>query len=821
MDMIPASPARSRCQQLLAQMTLDEKIALLSGQDFWTLPAIERLGIPSLRMSDGPTGLRSTNSEPATVFPVGTALAASFNPELVGQVGAAIAREAIAHNVDVLLAPGINIQRTPLGGRNFEYYSEDPVLTGEIGAAFVAGVQREGVGTSLKHFAANNQEHCRMSGSSDVDERVLREVYFTAFEHIVRKAQPWTIMSAYNRLNGVFCSENDWLLNTVLKGEWGFEGVVVSDWGAAKSTLGSAIGGLDLEMPGPARFYGQALHDAVVAGEVSEAVVDDHALRVLALLERCGLLDGNPKSSRGELSSTAHRELARRAASEAVVLLKNESNLLPLSEAGSLAVIGALADYPAIQGGGSSQVTPDRVISPLAALQDRLGQSVRIVFERGVDSEPSAPTINPALLATAEGAMGLTARYFANSHFGGNPVFEQTEHSFAKLGFGDQALCEGGLDFSAEWTGVLRPRFSGQHDFELLHSNPMVELEIGGQTLINDATEREIEMLFMILPLNRRKVSIELEAGREYPITIRYGQPADGSIRGFNIFDVALREPAPEPEAALAAASLADTVVVFAGPGMTAETEGSDRSSMRLPEAQNALIEQLAAINPNIIVCLNCGGPVEMPWEGKVKAILQCWLPGQEGGAAIADVLTGAVNPSGKLPITFPRRYEDNPSFLHYPGGSHVHYGEGLFVGYRHYDAAGIEPLFPFGHGLSYTRFELSGLAAPTKAGRHEDILVTLDVRNIGERDGAETVQLYLEHCSPQETMPRRQLKAFTKVMLPAGEARRISLNVPRRAFAWYDLDAGAWTVTPGNYRFHIGISSRDLRLVHPIEITE
>ena len=287
-----------RCAGLLAALTLDEKIALLSGKDFWTLPAIERLGIPSLRMSDGPTGLRSVNSEPATVFPVGTALAASFNPALVSEVAAAIAREAITHGVDVLLAPGINIQRTPLGGRNFEYYSEDPVLAGAIGVAYVNGVQAEGVGTSVKHFAANNQEHRRMDGSSDVGERVLREVYLPAFEQVVREAQPWTVMSAYNRINGVFCSQNEWLLNGVLKDEWGFDGVVVSDWGAARDTVGCAAGGLDLEMPGPARVYGVALSQAVAAGEVDMAAIDDHALRVLRLIERCGLLDGNPKTAR-------------------------------------------------------------------------------------------------------------------------------------------------------------------------------------------------------------------------------------------------------------------------------------------------------------------------------------------------------------------------------------------------------------------------------------------------------------------------------------------------------------------------------------------
>jgi beta-glucosidase len=818
MENYTTSGGPGRCARLLAALTPDEKIALLSGKDFWTLPAVERLGIPSLRMSDGPTGLRSVNSDPATVFPVGTALAASFNPALVSEVAAAIAREAITHGVDVLLAPGINIQRTPLGGRNFEYYSEDPVLAGAIGVAYVNGVQAEGVGTSVKHFAANNQEHRRMDGSSDVGERVLREVYLPAFEQVVREARPWTVMSAYNRINGVFCSQNDWLLNHVLKGEWCYDGVVVSDWGAAKDTAGCANGGLDLEMPGPARVFGAALKQAVAAGEVSEAVIDDHALRVLRLIERCGLLDGNPKSARAKGHGPAHRDLARRAAADAMVLLKNDDALLPIADVHSLAVIGALADFPAIQGGGSSQVTPERLVSPLDGLRQRLGNRAEITFARGVDTEPRIPTINPALLATATGEAGLAARYYAAPDFSGAPVLEQVETSFAKLGFGAAAQSDDDA-FSAQWTGVLRPRFNGRHDFEILHSNPEVWLEVDGKPLVSETTPRETEMLFMILPLNRRQVSLELQAGREYPIRIRYAQPASGSIRAFNIFDVKVREPAPDRAAAIAAAREAEVALVFVGPGTTAETEGMDRASMCLPDEQNELVEAVVAANANTVVCVNSGGPVEMPWAGKVKAIVQCWLPGQGGGHALADVLTGTVNPSAKLHVTFPRRYEDNPTFLHYPGGSHVHYGEGLFVGYRHYDATGIASLFPFGHGLSYTSFALSDLEAPERAKAGEDITVTCRLANTGARAGAEVVQLYLEHRDPAETMPPRQLKAFAKHELAPGETTKVTLKVPGRAFAWYDVDAGGWTVTPGRYRLHVGTSSRNLPIVHDIEI--
>lgn len=813
-------PTLDRCTRILAVMSLDEKIALLSGKDFWSTSPVERLGIPSLRMADGPTGLRSVNSDPATVFPVGAALAASFNPDLVGEVSAAIGREAIAHGVDVLLAPGINIQRTPLGGRNFEYYSEDPVLAGTIGVAYVNGVQSQGVGTSVKHFAANNQEHRRMDSSSDMGERALREIYLAGFEQVVREAAPWTVMSAYNRINGVFCSQNEWLLNVVLKGEWNYQGVVVSDWGAAKNTAGCAKGGLDLEMPGPARVYGLSLKHAVEEGEVAVETIDDHALRVLGLIERCGLLDGNPKAAQAQAHGCAHRELARRAATEAMVLLKNEEAILPLRATDRLAVIGVLADFPAIQGGGSSQVTPERIISPLDGLCEHFSGGSQIVFERGVDAEPRTPTINPRLLLTGQGENGLTAIYFANPDFDGAPVLERTESWLSKLGFGEAAQSDDDLAFSVEWTGVLRPRFSGQHRFEILHSNPDVCLEIDGTMLVAETTPRETELLYMILPLNRRHAVIGLEAGRDYPIRIRYSQPAEGSIRAFNIFDVKLREPAPDRERAIAAARTSDVVLVFVGPGTTAETEGMDRASMRLPEAQNALIEDIAAINPNIVVCVNCGGPVEMPWADKVKAIVQCWLPGQEGGHAIADVLTGVVNPSGKLPVTFPVRYTDNPTYLHYPGGARVHYGEGLYVGYRHYDAAEVAPLYPFGHGLSYTRFALADIVAPESAAAFEDITVELTITNTGMLAGAEVVQLYLEHVNPAETMPVRQLKAFAKRHLAVGEQSHVSLRLQGRAFAWYDVDGGGWTVTPGHYRLHIGTSSRNLVAACDIEIT-
>lgn len=805
---------------LRSEMTLDEKILMLSGQDFWTLPAIERLGIPSLRLADGPTGLRSNNSDPSTVFPIGTALAATWDRDLVEAVSGAIGSEAIAHGVDVLLAPGVNIQRTPLGGRNFEYYSEDPHLSAEIGVAYVNGVQSRGVGTSVKHYAANNQERNRMSISANIHERPLLEIYLSSFEPIIRRAKPWTVMSAYNRVNGTFASEHHHLLEDVLKTEWGFDGVVVSDWGATKSTVGSANHGLDLEMPGPGRFFGEALKNAVAHGHVPIEKIDEHVLRVLRLIARCGLLDGNPKKVHGSLRTDEHRELARKAAAEAMVLLRNEGNLLPIREAKSIAVIGALADYPAIQGGGSSQVIPDRIVSPLEGLRNALPEKVDIRFERGVDPEPKPPILDGRLLSPFPGSneQGLQAKYYSSSAFGGDVVHEEVDWRFAKLGFGNVAQQPEDPGFSVEWTGWFTPRYSGHHEWLITHSNSDVELFFDDEILVGPDTDRETELLYMILEMNVRPASVTLEAGRSYPIKIRYSQPAGNAIKGFNILNVFLREPKPNIEDALDVARSCKQAIVFVGTGTTAETEGEDRRSMELSGQQNALVERVLEVNPNTVVVLNTGAPVEMPWADTAPSILQMWLPGQEGGHALADVLTGNVNPSGKLPMTFPKRYEDNPTFLHYPGGQHTDYGEGLLVGYRYYDKVGIEPLFPFGHGLSYSKFELSDLSAPRRISVGEPFRCSLRIANTGPVAGSETVQVYVEDRATQEAQPLRQLRTFKKITLDVGDEETVEIELDERAFAYWNSDTQTWTVSEGEYVIHVGTSSRDLQL--PAELT-
>lgn len=809
-----------RVSGLLGQMTLEEKVSLLSGRDMWSLNSVERLGIPSLTMSDGPTGLRSSESKPATVFPVGVCVAATWDRELVHDMSAAIGREAIAYGVDVLLAPTVNIQRTPLGGRNFECYSEDPFLASQIGTAYVQGVQSEGVGTSLKHYVANNQEYERMRYSANIGKRALREIYLSAFEPVVKDARPWTVMSAYNRINGTYASEHNELLNEVLKDEWGFDGIVVSDWTGTKSTVGAANGGLDLEMPGPGIWFGNNLIGAAQDGLVSETTIDDHAGRILHLIERCGLFDDNPKTASAELSSDRHRELARDAAAAGMVLLKNERDLLPLKTAKAIAVIGAGADLPTIQGGGSSQVAPDRIVTPLEALLAEFGRNANIRFERGIDHEPKPPTLDGRLLSpeTRANSQGLRTRYFANANCEGDVVQEEVDWRFSKLGFGEKAQKAGDGSFSVEWTGVLVPRYSGEHVFQMRNSPAGVELSLDGEALIDAETPFENELLFMLLPLQTRRASIELEAGNAYPITVRYKLPAGMGIPGFNMLNLGLREPEPEYEAALNAARDAEVALVFVGSGTTAETEGEDRQSMALSDEQNQLVRDCLAANPNTVVIVNTGAPVEMPWADEVPAIVQMWLPGQEGGAALADILSGAVNPSGKLPLTFPRRYKDNPTYPFYPGGDQADYGEDLFVGYRYYDKIDCDPLFPFGHGLSYSRFAISNCQAPDEAKAGETVELSVDLQNVGDFAGAEVVQIYVSNHASGETMPVRELRAFEKAHLEAGETKTLSFAMPARAFSWFDPDRDDWVVTPGKYLIGVGRSSRDI--VQNLELT-
>jgi beta-glucosidase len=644
--------------RLLNELTVAEKASLTSGSSFWYTTPIERLGVTKIMVSDGPHGLRAQPGEgdhvglggsiPATCFPTASAVASSWNPELLHRIGEALAQEARACNLSVILGPGVNMKRSPLCGRNFEYFSEDPFLAGELAVGIVRGIQSRGVGTSVKHYAANNQETDRLRVDARIDKRALREIYLPAFERVVRAAQPWTIMCAYNRVNGLSASENPWLLTTVLREDFGFEGVVVSDWGAVYHRVPALLAGLDLEMPPALGRSPEAVVAAVESGEVPAEVLDARVRRVLELVAK-----GMPVLELDEsFDAEAHHALARAAAAESIVLLTNDG-LLPLAPDARIAVVGEFARTPRFQGAGSSQVNPTRVDSLLEQLRAARGE---VSFAPGYDEE------------------------------------------------------------------------------------------------------------------------------------------------------------------AARVAGAADVVVVMLGLPPADESEGFDRTHMDLPAEQLAGLRAVAAANPNVVVVLVNGSTVVL---GEVlphaRAVVEAWLGGQAAGGAIADVLTGAVNPSGRLAESVPLRLADNPSFLNFPGDSQVvRYGEGLFIGYRGYDACRQEVAFPFGFGLSYTTFALSGLEVTTRGSVAEGTFgarVSVTVENTGAVDGAEVVQVYVRDVESTVARPVRELKGFAKVFLAAGESRRVSVELDRRAFSFWSPRHGAWAIEAGEFAVEVGHHSRELPL--------
>ncbi|MFF2482076.1 beta-glucosidase [Paenibacillus sp. NPDC058071] len=662
-------------KKLIGQMTLEEKASLCSGKDTWHTQSVDRLGIPSLMVTDGPHGLRKQrasadhlglfDSVPSTCFPSAAGVASSWNRALIQQMGEALGRECQAEEVAVLLGPGVNIKRSPLCGRNFEYFSEDPFLSSEMAAHHIIGVQSQGVGTSLKHFAANNQEHRRMTSDSIVDERTLREIYLASFEGAVKKAQPWTVMCAYNKVNGEFASENEELLTTILKEEWGHEGIVVSDWGAVNDRVKGVAAGLELEMPSSHGEGTALIIKAVQEGKLSEEKLDQVVERLLTVIFKAK----DHQKAGASFDQEVHHQLAREIARESMVLLKNEDRVLPLSRTGKLALIGAMAKEVRYQGSGSSQIKPTK-------LEDISEEIIKIAPDAEI-------------------------------------AYEQ------------------GYQLSSEET-----------DAELL-------------------------------------------------------------------------------ELAKQAAASSETAVVFAGLPARYESEGFDRQHLRIPPNQIALIEEIAKVQPNLVVVLSNGAPIEMPWLPHAKGVLEAYLGGQALGGAIADLLFGVVSPSGKLAETFPLALSDNPSFLFYPGEKDiVEYREGIFVGYRYYDKKQQPVLFPFGHGLSYTAFEYSNLTVQkNKISDQETLQVQVTVRNSGQMAGKEAVQLYVRDIESSVIRPEKELKAFDKVELQPGESKTVSFELDKRSFAYYDVELKDWVVETGSFELLIGKSSQDIVLTEQIEV--
>ena len=661
--------------ELISKMTLEEKAGLCSGLDFWTTKPIDRLGVPSIMLTDGPHGLRKqaggadhvgiNDSVPATCFPAGATLACSWDRNLVKEVGVALGEECQAEDVAVILGPGANIKRSPLCGRNFEYFSEDPYLSSHMAISHIDGVQSQGVGTSLKHYAVNNQEHRRMSVNAVLDERVLREIYLASFEEAVKQSQPWTVMASYNRVNGVYASEHPYLLRSILKKEWGHEGIVVSDWGAVNERVDALKAGLELQMPADGGYGDQKIITAVQEGLLDEAVLDEAVYRMLSLVFKS--VEG--KKEGATYSKEDHHALARKVASESMVLLKNENDILPLSTKANIAVLGSFAVSPRYQGGGSSHINPTFMDNPLEEIK-RLAKKGNITYAKG---------------------------------------------------------------------------------YELSHD------EVDG-ALIEEA----------------KKV-----------------------------------------------AQHADVVVIFAGLPERYESEGYDRTHIQIPKNHQVLIEEIASLHQNVIVVLQNGSVIEMPWINHVQGVLEAYLGGQATGGAIADVLFGVTNPSGKLAETFPLRLEHNPSHLNFPGEEdRVEYKEGLFVGYRYYDVKQLDVQFPFGHGLSYTTFAYSNLHVDKKEIQDTDhVLVSVDVTNTGTRVGKEVVQLYVRDKESAIIRPDKELKGFEKIELQPGETKTVQFKLDKRSFAYYETQLSDWHVETGEFDILIAKSSTEVVLKETIVV--
>jgi beta-glucosidase len=801
---LPAT-GEARIEALIRALTLDEKIDMLGGTGFATKP-IERLGIPSIRMTDGPVGVRWDKS---TAYPVSAAMAATWDTAMVHRIGEAIAIDTKAHGRDMILGPCVNINREPQGGRNFESFSEDPYLAARMAVAYVTGVQGRHVITSTKHYACNNQEYERESVNVLVDERTLHEIYLPAFKAAVEEADTWTVMASYNKVNGWWATENQYLQNDVLKGMFGFQGFIVSDWGATHSTVNAANHGLDLEMP-KGEFFNKKLTAAVKADSVKVSVIDDKIRRLLRVMMKAGLFD--TKAAAVTADEKAQRATALAAAQASIVLLKNDGHILPLDPAKlkTLAVIGPNADVARTGGGGSSQVNPAVAVSPLEALKTKLG-SAKIAYAKGVLMAGDVTMIESSALFPAAGSPGehgLTGEYFNNMKFEGTPAFTRTD---AQINFNWDGAPGAGLgkdNFSVRWTGKLKPPMSGKFVLQT-QSDDGVRLYLNGALVIGNWTDHGAIT---------DTYAVELDSAKTYDVKLEFYQHAGSVVVQFGWS----KPGANILEKAVETARLADAAIVFVGTSPSIESEGSDRKSLELPEGQAELITAVAKANKNTIVVLQNGAAILMSgWNGAVPAILEAWFGGQECGTAIADVLFGDVNPSGKLPASFPKAWSDCPAYGNYPGSNGtVNYAEGLYVGYRYFDSKNVEPLYPFGFGLSYTTFTYGkATVAPLKASTSSSFTVKTAVTNSGTAAGSEVMQLYIRPLHASVDRPMKELKRFHKVALKAGETKTVTMTLDPSAFAFYDVATHAWKTEPGTYEILIGSSSRDIRSTQEVTL--
>ncbi|MET7487383.1 glycoside hydrolase family 3 C-terminal domain-containing protein [Streptomyces sp. NPDC005538] len=799
----------------LGKLDLDTKTRLLAGQDMWSLPALPEVGLRSLVMSDGPIGVRGvrwTADDPSVALPSPTALAASWDPELARRAGVLLAQEARRKGVHVLLAPTVNLHRSPLGGRHFEAYSEDPYLTGRIGSGYVRGVQSGGVGTTVKHFVANDAETDRFTVNNLVSQRALRELYLAPFEHIVENARPWGVMTAYNTVNGTTMTEHRQLVNEVLRGEWGFDGFNVSDWTAARSTTGDIEGGLDVAMPGPRTVYGAALARAVRDGEVDEATVDTAVRNVLRLAARVGILEGaEPAVTADRLPDTVDGEaLAREIARRSFVLVRNEvrdgNRALPLKPGGTVALLGAAARDARVLGGGSATVFPARVVSPLDGLTAALPEGT-LTYAVGADPNTELAVADKgfelrAVCRDADGTViGTGSAPNGQIQWMGSDLPEGVTHDTLH---------------TVELTGTFTPRDTGHHTFGIKGVGAFT-LVVDGTTYYDDV-QRPLKgdpfISFFGAPEPRARVELAAGAPVEVSLTYVVARPKDLPLKAIG-FTLVHQEPRRDPDELIAeaveAARAAATAVVVVATTERVESEGYDRTDLRLPGRQDDLVHAVAAANPNTVVIVNSGSPVELPWRDEVAAVLLGWFPGQEGGAALADVLTGTHEPGGRLPTTW-GSLTDAPVTKVVPENGELPYTEGVFIGYRAWEKEGRIPSYGFGHGLGYTEWTYDGIEV-------ESTSVTVRVTNSGTRPGREVVQIYVAPTQPDPERPARWLAGFAGVEAGPGDSVDVIVELPHRAFEIWDETTNGWAVVKGSYEIQAGRSITDRRVATTINV--
>jgi beta-glucosidase len=821
------SPAdRQKAAAITQQMTLQEKIDYIGGTGF-AVRAMPRLHLPALEMSDGPIGVRSNQGFPSTVYAAGIGLAATWNPALAERIGAGIGRDARARGIHFMLGPGVNIYRQPVNGRNFEYFGEDPFLSSAIAVGYIDGMQSQGVSATIKHFLGNNSEFLRHDSDSIIDERTLREIYLPTFEAAVKRAHVGAIMDSYNLTNGEHMTQNGYFNNEIVRKQWGFDGIVMSDWVATYDGIAAANGGLDLEMPFAAFMNARNLMPAIKDGRVKEATIDEKVNHILQTAERFGWLDHDQTDVSISKYSESNDQVALDAARESIVLLKNSGKLLPLDKNSikTVLVVGPDA-YPAeAVGGGSAHAVAFAPVSILEGIGNFLGASAQVYYERGLPRLRDLASSTDFTTEAHGGQPGVKVEYFTNADLSGTPKTTTVLHHINDAGISWETLLtnlddisdllstHGNVELSRRWSGYYTATESGPYEIALESFG-----EGNGNRVFVD--EKLVIDNWKFCRAMQPHVTLELSAG---PHKVVVEDWRSGRVGGTLRVGIAEQSKLVS-EAAKILAAKADVVIIGSGFDQESESEGCDRT-FDLPFGQEELIREMAAANAKTIVTVTSGGNVDPGnWLDRVPAYLELWYPGQQGGRALAEILFGSVDPSGHLPATFERRREDNPTFAsYYPEGNtnRVVYKESVFVGYRGYEHNQVKPLYPFGYGLSYTTFKYSNLSVTAASGSGALYALSFDLTNTGDRAGAEVAQVYIADGHSKIARPAKELKGFAKVALQAGETKRVTVDLDARSFAYFDPTAKQWRITPGRFGILVGSSTEDIELRGLVEVPE